>query len=713
MVNLTQKGKDALNTVKQYWSEPPKGNYVPYKEIAALSGGGIGVHWATTLASYIGLDAGNFLIGSTLQIDSVHLGYMLIIANIIGMPFAFLRGWLFDNHNMKGGKFIPFLLRTPLPIVLLSTLFVWLPFENVSYITKVILTEIFFIVIQNLVSFYTDSFAYIQQILTPNAQERVKILSVSQIIYSIAPTLSGFIIPTAAGLTFGMNNIWTYRIIYPIFSFVGLILSSIFFRKVKERLVLPKTRRQYVRIFDALREIAKNKYYWIINIAVWIGFLEGAYGAILGWTFLYSDNGNKAVFYGTATTIIGNAALWAMILAPFAIKFFGKRNLLILCNILNIIIFSVMYFTFRNVIVLCALLFINGFINTFGNIYFPAINADMRDYHQWKTGVRVDGMFTPMGLIGTVIGFGTSLVVPYIYRYHGLETNYDILYDDAMRNSLFEYLIIATIIGAFVNLIPYLFYDLTETKHKGYVSVLKIRAMFEDYGNGDIAQEQLSEALNIIRTAKEHYGKVLKAEDKSLIKKSKKLKKKTPEEKAFRAEEIRKAKAELEKIKIYNENVQTSSLIIDEINKFTSVRFIRQLERAAITASLPEIHIYNDAKENLRLAKKMSKNSKEAKELRLDAIKDYRLQLSANKLINKYGIENISAPDEKIREELETRETSSLSEHFKVSAELRKFTKMASVYSRVTEPHTKAVNLLKQKEDFEKLAEIEKSALKD
>ena len=69
MANLTQKGKETINTIKKYWTEPPAGNYVPYKEIAALSGGGIGVHWATTLASYIGLDAGNFLIGSTLQID--------------------------------------------------------------------------------------------------------------------------------------------------------------------------------------------------------------------------------------------------------------------------------------------------------------------------------------------------------------------------------------------------------------------------------------------------------------------------------------------------------------------------------------------------------------------------------------------------------------------------------------------------------------------
>ena len=683
---LKTKAAMLVSNAKQYWNTPADGNYVPYKEIAALSGGGIGVHWSTTLATNIGLDAANFLIGSTLQLDAVHLSVMLIIANILGMPFGALRGWLFDNHNFKGGKFIPFLLHTPLPIVLLSTAFVWLPFEGMGYWTKVVVTEIFFFVISNFVSYYTDGFAYIQQIITPNAQERVQILSIAQVIYSIAPTITGFVVPTVAALTFGLDNIWTYRVIYPAFTFVGLIFSNICFRKVKERLVVSKSRRQHVRTLDALREISKNKYYWIINGATWVGFLEGAYNAILGWTFLYAYNGEKEVYYGTAVTIISNSALWAMLLAPFVIKLFGKRNLLIICNVLNIIVFTVMYFTFRNVIILCALLFINGFINTFGNIYFPAINADMRDYHQWKTGVRVDGMFTTMGLIGTVIGFGTGLVVPFIYRLNGVGEDKSVLLNDAIREPLFETLIIATIIGAALNLIPYLFYDLTETKHKGYVNVLKIRAMFEDYGSGEISGNQLYEAMDIIRTAREHYGK-----------KTEKINRKTL------------SKQERRELILYNERVETAPVVIDEINKFSTERYICQLERAKEIAVTDKVHIYYGAEEGLAKAKAMSRSTPVEKEIRLDAIKEYRLQLAANKLIKKYGIENILPPDEKLREEIETRETKGLAEHLKANKELRQYSKRASVYNRVTEPYTRAASLIRQKADFDRLDEIEAS----
>ena len=51
---LVTKAKDILHTAKEYWTEPPKGNYIPYKEVASLSGAGFGVHWMTTLASTIG-----------------------------------------------------------------------------------------------------------------------------------------------------------------------------------------------------------------------------------------------------------------------------------------------------------------------------------------------------------------------------------------------------------------------------------------------------------------------------------------------------------------------------------------------------------------------------------------------------------------------------------------------------------------------------------
>ncbi|MDE6470733.1 MAG: hypothetical protein K2L19_06900 [Eubacterium sp.] len=56
---------------------------------------------------------------------------------------------------------------------------------------------------------------------------------------------------------------------------MGLIVGLIFFRHVKERLILPKKKIEYISVTDSIREVSKNKYFWIINSTTWIGFLEG------------------------------------------------------------------------------------------------------------------------------------------------------------------------------------------------------------------------------------------------------------------------------------------------------------------------------------------------------------------------------------------------------------------------------------------------------
>ena len=65
--------------------------------------------------------------------------------------------------------------------------------------------------------------------------------------------------------------------------------------KCKERVIeAPIEKRAKVTFFKGAKNVLKNKYFWIINIASWIGFLECAYGIILGWSFIYSHGGEKA-----------------------------------------------------------------------------------------------------------------------------------------------------------------------------------------------------------------------------------------------------------------------------------------------------------------------------------------------------------------------------------------------------------------------------------
>ena len=688
--------KSLLGTIKQNWNEPSPGNYMPYKEVVTIGAAGFGVHWTSTLASTIGLDASNFLVGASIGLQPVHWSIMLIVANLMGMPIAFFRGWFFDNHKMPGGKFIPIMLRTPIPIVAISTIFVWLPYENWQYWTKVVVVWCMYMLLQFFMCFYGEGWAYFQQVVSPNAQERAHVMSISQILYSLAPTITGLVIPTVAGLTFGMNNIWTYRIIYPPFTVIGVVVLLIFFPKLKERIILPKRGVEYVNIMDALREVAKNKYFWIINSAGWVGFLESAYGVILSWSFVYAFNGEKQAYLGLANTIISNAALWSMAIAPFLMNWMGKRNLLIAHNLLNVVLLLLLIPSYNNLILICIIFYINTFVNTLQNIYFPNIQADMRDYHQWKTGVRIDGLFAPLGLIGTVLGFATGLVLPTIYEYMGLKDDYNVLYNDEMRNNLFEVLIVASIIGAILNLIPYLFYDLTEQKHRGYVNVLRIRAMFEDYGNDELDDAQLIESMEIIRASRDNLQK--KAIDKAQLKEAKKIKDK---------DAIEKAKAEIREAKRRNKLISSLPIVAEELNKFNTARYKAQLERAKETINLGEVYLYSQWKEEKLVAKRMSKATKEDRIIRADAIKLAMDKKRSFKLLSKNGAENLTIPDNSITEEIKSRTFANEKERRQAKKELKAYSKGVSVYRRITKPYYDAKNLIIQEKNYNRLDEIE------
>lgn len=691
------KINELLGTLKKYWHTPAEGNYVPYKEITNLGVAGFGIHWASTLANAIGLSAANFIVGASIGLQPVHLQVMLILANIVGIPIGIFRGWFFDNHKMPGGKFIPILLKTPIPIAVISTLFVWLPYEQMDYWTKVIVVWLVFMVLSVFLGFYNEAFAFYKQVITPNAQERANVSSVSQILYSFAPTVTSLVVPTIAGLTWGMDNIWTYRVIYPGFTIVGLIVLFIFTPKLKERIIVAKRPVEYVSLMDSLREVAKNKYFWIINLGSWVGFLEGSSAVLVNWTFNYSDDGAHKVYMGLATTLISNAALWAMMLAPFAIKLMGKRNLLIVHNSINVVLYAILLLVYKNVLLMCVVVYLNTFVNTFSNVYTPNINADMRDYHQWKTGVRVDGLFTPLTLIGTILGFFTGLVVPAIYEKMGLKEDYSVLYNDEMRNNLFTVLIICSIVGSIMNLIPYLFYDLTEEKHRGYVNVLKIRAMFEDYGNGELEDNQLVDAMNIIKATQNGFEK--KTVDKIALKLAKKNKDK---------EAIARAKADIREAKKHNEFVEGLPIVKEELEKFSTDRYKAKLDSAKNTVALGEIYLYSDWREEMAKAKQLPKNTDEENEIRSDAMQLAREKKRSAKLLAKYGKENLVLPDEKVMEEIKNRDYNSEKERREIKKELKAYTDGVSIYRRITKPYNDAKNLIIQAENYAHLEDIEK-----
>lgn len=748
--NLKEKVSTTWNNVVLHWKTPALGKYVSYKEIIAYGVGGMGVQFVMFFCSLIALSATSFLVGNTIGIKPMHLQYMAVASTIIGFGITIGRSYIIDSARFKSGKFRPWLAITGIPTVIIAVVFVWLPYETMSYMQKVIAVFLCYNLLQCFYPFFQQAYTDLANVISPNSHERTDIVSVSSIIYSMAPSLTGLFVPMLSTLTGGLNSITTYRIIHPLVAVVGLLLSYVAYAGTRERIIVAESHVTQFKFSDAFRAVAKNKYFWITSLAGWLGFLEGAVGVIIGWTFIYAYP-DRMGLYGVATTLIGNAALWAMLICPIAIRVLGKRNLLIWCNVTNVVLIGLLYPLYNNIPALIILYYLNGFINSFSIVYNPGINADMRDYQQYFTGERIDGMFGAVGIIGSFIGMFTGMVLPTIYQMLGLEDNYDVLEVASFREDMFDVLIIAAVIGAALNFVPYLFYDLTETKQRGIVKVLKIRAMFEDYGNGILRDESIVEAIDIIDEANLLYKDRTLMTTKDDIKKAERLPARTPEEKEFKKNEIKRLKAaykefntqnrgikkdrinqakampkstdaekaarkaaikaakkENRELNKLNADISVCDFIIDEMNKYDTLRIKKQVERSRALEAAGYNGIFYYSKEDMAEAKALPKSTHEEREIRSDAITRARALKNARKaMIKFYGSpENIVEPSDDAFKAAEALPDDTFTHQLEKKRTVKKLVNEKSKYIRSIKPLLDAKRQLTEKENYAHLDDI-------
>ncbi len=638
---MITKVKSLLSDVRTYWKIPLPGRYMPFKETAAYAGGGIGAYFIITMASQLIVSTNNLLVSGAIGISFTDIYVLYLISTFANIPLTAIRANMVDNSRNRAGKYRPYLLSMGIPTALISLAYVWFPYESLyewfpnpiigmegGYFAKLALVLIFNLLLQFFFNFFNDAYTNLIHVLSPNTQERTDVLSIKAVVYSLAPSIMNIVTPIVAKRVADNNlyDIAVYRFTYPFFAIFGIGLTIFIFANTNEKIIQARSRVIQVRFADAFKEVAKNKYFWIIALAGWLGFLEGAYGNILSWsvTFGHTGDGDQlALIY----TITGNASLWGMLLAPVAVRKYGKKAVLVGVNLMNVICILAMGIRKESLIWLTVCIYINYLFGAFEQILSPAIQADIRDYHQYKTGVRVDGMFATVATIGGMVTMVTSSVLPFVYESYGifegngygnggmaiLDVNTG---EPGLLHKVMNTLILMAAIGAFLNVVPYFFYDLKEKQQKSIVRILKIRAMFEDYGNGVTNNKTIIEAIDIIRAAREKADKELVILDKSMDKK---------ERRAAREE---------------NEEIEISRAVCAELEKFENGVEKRKYEECLNFWQSGLMGLYELKKEDilkeLASARELPKATAEEKEYRKFRIEVAKNKLSARKAMDKY-----------------------------------------------------------------------------
>ncbi len=750
-MNIKSKATQLLHTAKKYWKTPPDGRYVTYKEIASLSGGGIGVRFVCHCLTQMIISVGNELIGNTIGITPTALYAIYIISLITAFPLTAIRARMIDNTRSMKGKYRPYIIVMGIPTVILGMGFIWMPYENMNMLWKCITVLLFNIGFQFFYNFYYDSYDGLINVISPDSIERSDVLSVRCIVENLSPSIVNIAFPLLAKLVTGQNTLYdlrVYRMVYPPMLIFGFLISIFVYANVEEKIVQAKTHLIQVKFIDAFKAVAKNKYFWIISLAGWVGFLESAFASIMHWMYNY-QGACSASQYAVITAIAGNASLWPNIIAPFFIRRYGKKKILIFTNMMSIGFIAIMLPVVKltgtpyAIWLLLACTFINTLITALGHLLTPSVNADIRDYQQYITGERIDGMFAAVGLVGNVITMVTSSVLPIIYEKAGLNEEvavslgysadnvYHVLYNREYFVSICTVLIFASIIGAAMNVVPYFFFDFTETKQKSTVRVLKIRALFEDYSNGVLSDEKLIEAVEIIKEAEQYTNMPLNdlSGAKTALRNAK-----TQGKEAYA-----RVKEELKKKREENEKIEIARFVSDELEKFTTPTGMDELESARAFARAGLNGFLNIETLDRSSAKAMPKTTQIERNRRQRALSLIGDMKSAARAARKYFPNGITefdtsrfdklfkAEDEaqaeflsvakKLKQAKTDENAYAIREHNerlkaikKEKSEIRKQIKAAtdenSIYHTAAKPYLDAIKIVNQAENYSRIDEI-------
>ena len=634
-----------------------------FKEIAAYAVGGIGSYFIISMGMALLVSTTNMIVGGAIGIAPMDMYVLYLIATLANIPLTAIRANKVDNTRGKGGKYRPYLISMGIPSAIIAIVYVWFPYNALysiftqpmlgkdgGYIAKCVVVLLLNLGLQYYFNFFNDAYTNLIHVLSPNTQERTDVLAINSVVYSLAPSIMNIVLPIIAQVAANNNlyDIKVYRISYPIFAIIGMLLTVVVYANTKEKIVQAKTHTIQISFIDSFKAVAKNKYFWIIALAGWIGFLESAYGNILTWSFNYGHTCNGAQF-AIIQTLIGNASLWGMLLAPICIRKWGKKNVLVGVNLGNVVCILAMIIDMRNIWWLFICVYFNWLVGAFEQITTPAIQADIRDYQQYRSGERIDGMFATVLTIGNLVTLLTSSILPMVYEKYGVyegngyASSFDILDvntgDPNLLYKLMTVLIIMAAVGAFLNTVPYFFYDFNEKKQKSVIRVLKIRSLFEDYGNNALDNHKIVEAIDLVEKSRKMAAETPKTVTKEMYKN-------ISDKKQRKA-----AKQEYREALNFNEEIEISKFVCAELDKFKSENYIYQVKvySEILENGLAGIVNANEAdlRREIAQAKAMPKNTQDEKEHRSFCIELAKKKLSAKKAFDKnyHSLDEFVEPD--------------------------------------------------------------------
>ena len=520
-----------------YWKKPKDGEYVSNKEIFHFAAGIMGTSFVGAVG--IGWGVGCFLIGAIYKItfrDLYIIGFigmltsfiyspigMIITDNLGNVPkqtmkklnaylipsaiiggiimlipnqfaagilpsFTKIIGWnfLFGGINAyynkfilkrfspKFGKFRSWIVTGWLPCFIAAALIVYLPFRDMYYPNKLWILNCLFGIF-NMTNSFTGQRGNLQNVISPNTHERVKINTILTTLMAPIYGLMNIIVPVLATITGGLTNYNTYRVYTLIFFAIGIPLTLLMGFKVKDRIILEEKHETNINMFEGIKQVLKNKYLWIFYISDNVQAFNSGVVSLVNIVIIYMLREDWLM--GIVNLLTGVFGFPGLFLAPFFAKKIGKRNMVLMARFLfySYFIFAFLAIKFSNPYLLYIGLVLSNLFNTSGNIARDTMTSDMWDYQQYISGRRLESSMGILGTLGSPIVTLMAMTVPLVYGLIGFTNDWNILYMPDIRARILNATLLLGIISHTLGIIPYFFYDLSEKKHAKIIQELEER----------------------------------------------------------------------------------------------------------------------------------------------------------------------------------------------------------------------------------------------
>lgn len=478
--------------------------YLGPREMAAYIISGIGdKNWETFNGN------NEFFYTTTFQhVSPITLSVAQSFCSILDTFDNAISGPILDRTRTRWGRVRPYLVLT-LPFWLFSAITPYMLPDGLSQAT---LLAIFLVIryigsISN--SFYTPAYQAVLYNLTPNINERNKLIAADTYVDLFGvwlPSLFPFFVDYLPR-TIPTRNIYLVGAI--IFIALVVVFRVFGFFSLRERVPLAsREEMNSTSILKSIKQVASCRPMWALLAKNFFGMGKGTGQSVANY------------FWLNCTGKLSNAAISGLFtglpsyfVLPFATKMtkkIGLKKLSVLaygyCGVVYLIMYLIGYRptdnNIINLIIIVIGLTLAGAMNSVQRYCGTALQGDLYDYVEWKTGIRNEGMMSAaMGYI-TLITNNISTILSGIIiaaiKYEPLINSYGVVVpqtDPKMLQAIWTVFTLAPAIGRIGKAISLSFFNVDGKVKEQMMEELAISraAKLKSRTGNDKAEEQISE----------------------------------------------------------------------------------------------------------------------------------------------------------------------------------------------------------------------------